>query len=602
MFKVKKTRLRQILFAYFWEVKRSLVVAGVCTIFVTVTDLLRPWPLKLIFDYVLSEKPLPRYLFFLEGLGKVQTLIAVSFSIILIAVAKSGFDYSQLFITSRIGYRMAHTLRSELFSHLQRLSISFHKRVRSGEVLTKITGDTNALKDVFTDLLLTFVSEALFLVGMLAIMFILNWKLSLVVFITFPILVILSRYRSRNIKSSAKKLRKQEGKIASRIGEVFTSVSIVQAFGQERYEERRFQAQSVENVEQSVRTVRMEAAAARAADIVCAFGVWAVVLWGALQTLDGRMTAGNLVIFAFYVKRLYGPIRGLVRLSTKFSKAMVSAERISEILDVEPEIADKSDAIRAANLDGEIVFENVSFHYEAGKDVLKDITFTIAPGEHVALVGPSGAGKSTLASLILRFYDPLSGSVTIDGVDLRNYQRESVRGEIGIVLQESILFGTTIKENIAYGKLGATMDEIVAAAKAANAHEFIMELEEGYETTIGERGDTLSGGQRQRVAIARTFIRDVPILILDEPMTGLDVKSETKVREALKRLIAGKTCLLITHDLQAVVDADFILILEEGRIVERGKHSELLASSKRYRKLHEMKVDRRPVQRLSMEV
>lgn len=515
-------------------------------------------------------------------------LVVVSLFIIAIALLKSVASYSQFFITSRTGFRMAHTLRSELFSHLQRLSISFHKRLRSGELLTKITGDTNTLKDAFSELVLSFISESLTLIGMLLIMLFLNWKLSLIVFVTFPVLVFISFYRFRKIKGSAKRLRKEEGKIASRISEVFTSVSVVQAFGRERYEERRFRAESVQTLEESVRTARMEAAAARAVDIISAIGTWGVVLFGALEALEGKMTPGNVLIFASYVNSLYGPIRSLAKLSAKFSKATVSAQRIAEILDVEPEIQDVAGAMEASKLKGEIAFQNVSFHYGDGKKVLNNISLAVSPGQHIVLLGPSGAGKSTLASLILRFYDPQTGSILIDGMNIKNYQRESLRREIGIVLQDSILFGTTIEENIAYGKLDATREEIIAAAKAANAHDFIMELEDGYETAIGERGGTLSGGQRQRIAIARTFIRNVSILILDEPMTGLDVESEAMVRDALRRLMAGKTCLLITHDLQAVSEADLVLMLEEGQIIEQGTHGELLARSRRYRNVHEL--------------
>jgi ATP-binding cassette subfamily B protein len=605
MRKRRRTRLRQILFTYVFEVKRSLFVAAFCTLGLTLADLLRPWPLKIIFDYILLNKSLPHYLFFLRGAfqgGKTLSLVVVSFTIILIALLKSAFSYSQLFITSRIGFRMAHTLRSELFSHLQRLSISFHKRLRSGEVLTKITSDTNTLRDVFTDLVLDFISQSLTLIGMFAIMLALNWKLSLVIFATFPVLVFVGLYRFRKIRGSATKLRKAEGKIASRISEVFTSVSVVQAFGRERYEERRFRAESVQTLEESVRTARMEAAAARAMDIIAAIGTWAVILFGSLQVLEGKMTPGNVLIFAAYVNSLYGPIRSLAKLSAKFSKATVSAQRIAEILNVEPEIQDHPGATEASKLRGEIVFENVSFHYEDDKKVLRNISFTISPGQHIVLLGPSGAGKSTLVSLILRFYDPQTGSILIDGRDIKDYQRESLRREIGIVLQDSILFGTTVKENIAYGKLDATMDEIVAAAKAANAHDFIMELEDGYDTIIGERGGTLSGGQRQRIAIARTFIRNVPILILDEPMTGLDVESEAAVRDALRRLMAGKTCLLITHDLQAMAGSDFIFILEEGRIVERGRHNDLLARSQRYRELYELTFSENDDQEVSVVV
>jgi ABC-type multidrug transport system fused ATPase/permease subunit len=595
-----------VLLNYLFEVKASLFIAGVCTLGLSAMELLRPWPLKIIFDYILLNKPLPHYLFFLKGTfqgGKALPLVIVSFTIILIALINSAFSYSQLFIISSIGHKLAHTLRSELFSHLQRLSISFHKRLRSGELLTKVTDDTKTLKDVFTESILEFVSQLLTLMGMLVIMLALNWQLSIIVLTTFPVLVFISLYRFRTLRSTAKRLRKEEGKIASRISEVFSSVSVVQAFGRERYEERRFRADSVQTLEESIRTARMEAAAARAVDIISSIGTWGVILFGSLQALEGRITPGNVLIFVSYVNSLYQPIRKLAKISAKFSKATVSAQRIAEILDVEPEIEDRPGAIEALKLQGGIVFENVSFHYGDGKKVLRDISFAIFPGQHVVLLGPSGAGKSTLVGLILRFSDPQKGSISIDGVNIKEYQRESLRNKIGMVLQDSILFGTTIRENIAYGKLEATPDEIIAAAKAANAHDFIMELEDGYDTTIGERGSTLSGGQRQRIAIARSFIRDVPILILDEPMTGLDVESEAAVRDALNRLMAGRTCLLITHDLQAMADADYILIMEEGRILERGRHSELLARSRRYRQLHELKFGQQEeYQEVSMEV
>jgi ABC-type multidrug transport system fused ATPase/permease subunit len=603
--KKSRTRFKQILITYLLSVKKSLFAAALCTLALAVNDLLRPWPLKIIFDYILLDNPLPQYLFFLQEplqSGKTVPLIIVSLGIVAIAVLKSVFSYSQLFIISRVGYKLAHTLRSELFSHLQRLSLSYHKRLRSGEVLTKITNDTNTLKDVFTETVLDFISESIALIGMVAIMLTLNWKLSMIVLATFPVLVFISFYRIRRIRRAASRLRKEQGKIASRISEVFNTVSVVQAFGREKYEERRFRAESVQALEESVRTARLEAAAARAAGIISALGTWGVVLFGALEAVEGRMSPGNVLIFASYANSLYGPIKSLTRLSTKFSKATVSAQRISEILDVEPQILDKPDAVKAEGLRGEIVFDNVAFHYGDHKEVLKEVGFTIAPGQHVALVGPSGAGKTTLAGLILRFFDPHQGSITVDGVDIKDYQRDSLRREIGIVLQESILFGTTIKENIAYGKLDATMDEIVEAAKAANAHDFIMELEDGYNTTIGERGETLSGGQRQRIAIARAFIRDVPILILDEPMTGLDVESEAAVRDALARLMCGRTCLLITHDLQAVVTSDFILMIEDGRIVDRGKHDDLMERSERYRQLHDLKFHQAEVQELSIEV
>jgi ATP-binding cassette subfamily B protein len=601
----KRSRFKQVLLTYASEVKGSLAVAFLCTFGLALADLLKPWPLKIIFDNILLDKPLPHYLSFLEGMfesGKALSIVIISSVIILISLLKSFSGYSQLFLSSRIGYKLAHRMRRELFTHLQRLSISFHKRAETGDLLTKVTSDTNSLRDVFTDFGLTFVSELLSLVGMFTIMLILNWKLSLIVVATFPLLVFLSFYRYRTIRDSAKRQRKAEGRIASRVGEVLSSILVVQAFAREGYEGERFEAQSAKTLNESIRTARMEAAAARGIDIISAIGTWAVILFGSLQALNGELTPGNVFIFASYMNSLYGPIRNLAKLSAKFSKAVVSSQRIAEILDIEPEVQDHPDAIEAANLKGEIVFDKVSFAYGDSKEVLKEVSFRVSPGQRVALLGPSGSGKSTIGALISRFYDPQHGSVSIDGLNVKNYQRESLRREIGIILQDSILFGASIKENIAYGKLAATDGEIVAAAKKANAHEFIIEFENGYDTIIGERGCTLSGGQRQRIAIARTLIRDVPILILDEPTTALDVESEMAVREALRRLMQDKTCLLITHDLHAALEADLVLILEDGRIVEQGEPGDLMNRSERYRDLCELKFSQYEDLNLSMKV
>lgn len=593
--KKKHSRFRQVLLAHLAAVRGSLFVAALCTVVLAAVDLVKPWPLKIIFDNILLEKPLPDYLSFLRGVvesDKTLAVIIISSSIILFSLFKSFSGYFQLSTTSRVAYKLAHSLRRELFLHLQSLSMSFHNRSRRGELLTKVTNDTNDLREVFTDFGLTFISEMLSLVGMFAIMLALNWKLSLVVLATFPALLFITFYRYRTIRDSAKRQRKAEGKIASRVGEVLNSIVVVQAFARESYEGERFDAQSRRTVDESIRTARLEAAAARAIDIVSAIGLWAVILFGSLEALKGRMTPGNVYIFASYMNSLYGPIRNLAKISAKFSKTAASAERIAEVLDIEPEIKDHPDAIEAADLKGEIVFDKASFAYQDGKQVLKDVSFKIAAGQCVALLGPSGSGKSTISALISRFYDPTSGDILIDGLNIKNYKRESLRSEIGIVLQDSILFGASIKENIAYGKLNASPEEIVAAAKKANAHEFITELESGYDTIVGERGCTLSGGQRQRIAIARTFIRDVPILILDEPMTGLDVESEMAVKDALHRLMANKTCLLITHDLQSALEADRVLILEDGQIVEQGSPRDLLIASQRYRDLYELKFSR----------
>ena len=587
----KYTRFRQVVLSYLRGAKGSLFFAAVCMLGVTLMELLRPWPLAIVFDHVLAEKPLPWYLAPFHGLfqgGKMLPLLAIAIAIVLIAVFTGIFAYLQVYITSRIGSELVYTLRRQLFAHLQRLSLTFHNRSKSGEHLTKVVSDTNTLRDVFTELALNIVSQSLTFVGMFGIMLFLNWQLALVVMTTIPLLAGVILYRYRAAKSSSKKQRKKQEEIANRVTEVLSTVPLVQAFSREEHEEERFEVESGAYLRESIRNARIEAVATRSVTIVSALGIAAVVLVGALQVLAGTISPGDLLVFTAYMQSMYKPLRSMAKFSTRYSKAAVSTERIGEVLEIESDIKDAPDAVVAPPLKGEISFDDISFDY-GDDDVLKGVSFDVLPGQRVALVGASGAGKSTLVSLILRLHDPRSGAIRIDGRNIKDYKLKSLRQQIGIVLQDSVLFGTTIKENIAYGKLDATMEEIIQAAKAANAHDFIMDVEEGYETVIGERGDTLSGGQRQRIAIARAIIRNVPILILDEPMAGLDVESEAKVQEALDRLMAGKTSLVITHDLHAVAGADLILVLEGGRIVEHGSHDNLMAQSRHYRQLHELK-------------
>jgi ATP-binding cassette, subfamily B, bacterial len=567
-----KTKFRNIITRNLAAEKWNFVVAIACTLIVSVADLLRPWPLKLMVDNILLGKTLPPSLRSLENFfttQKVWTTVAVASVLIVLSAVKGFSVYAQTSITSRIGYRIAHALRRELFSHLQRLSLAFHKRSRSGELLTKVTSDTNSVRDAFSEFALTLVTETLTLVGMIVVMFAMNVELSLVVLSTFPILTIISVYRFRRIRDSARKVRKAEGNLAARVSETLQAIALVKAFGRERYETERFETESSETLNESMRTARLEAASSRAADIVNAVGTFAVLVFGSLQALRGHITPGSLLVFVAYMNSLYVPIRTLAKLSAKLSRAFVSAGRISETLGIEPEREDSPGAIEATAIRGDISFRHVNFEYGAGKPVLRNISFDIATGQKVALLGRSGAGKSTIISLLLRLYEIEDGAILIDGINVKDYQRESLRQQIAIVMQDSVMFGASVRENIAYGKVDATSEEIIRAAKAANAHEFISKLEDGYDTVIGERGGTLSGGQRQRIAIARAFVRNAPILVLDEPMTGLDVESEAAVRDALNRLMRGKTCLAITHDLASAAASDRVLLLEDSRIVEQ---------------------------------
>ncbi len=575
----KSPNVREIVGAHLREVRRSLAMAAACILGLTLMELLAPWPLKIIFDYILLDKPLPASLGWLGGImaqGKSFAVVVVSLAIVALAGGRSLFDYFQHYQTSRIGHQLVHILRRELFSHLQRLSLYFHNRARSGELLNRVTTETEVLKDTFAESVMAAASHLLTVAGMFAIMFLLNWKLSLVVLATFPALFYSLAYIYRRLKITARKQREHEGRIAARLGEVLTSVLLVKAYGRESYEQERFDTESERTLKQGIEAERMAAAAMRTVELIKAAGLWATVLFGALLALRGELTPGDVLIFTAYLNDMYKPLRNLAKLSTRYSRAMVSVRRIQEIFETEPESRDDNTTIKAPRLKGEIVFDRVSFDYGNGKKVLDDVSFIIAPGQRVALVGPSGSGKSTIASLLLRFYDPKLGEIRVDGADVRRYSRESLRREIGIVLQDSILFGASIRENIAYGRPEASPEEIEEAARQAYAHDFIAALPDGYDTIIGERGATLSGGQRQRISLARAIIKRPSVLILDEPTSAVDAESEALIHDALERLRRGKTTLVIAHHFAAMEKFDLILVLKNSRLIEQGTHAQLL--------------------------
>ncbi len=581
----KRDRLTRIVVGHLGSMKGALITAVICTLGVVLLELVAPWPIKVLFDHILLQKPLSPGLSFLDSLleHKTVTVVAIlALLIVLIALSKAACLYFQVFQTSRIGFQLVFELRRELFQHLQVLSLSYHNRTRAGELLNRVTGDTRNLRDTFTESALAFGTHLLTIVGMLVVMFLLNWQLALIAAVTFPLLLLVLTVFYSRIKIIVKKQRRREGKIAARLGEVFATAQLVRAFGRERYEIEQFEVESAKHLEEGVRALRLEAAAIRVTELISALGMGATVFYGALLTLDGRMTPGDLLVFSAYVSRMYNPVRQVAKLLLKFNKAAVSADRLREILNEEPELPDRSDAIEAQGLKGEIRFDHVSFDYGEGNNILKDISFSVAPGQRLVLVGSSGAGKSTLVNLLLRLYEPSSGSILVDGHDIRDYRRESLRHEIGIVLQDNLLFGASIRENIAYGKLQATLEEVEAAARAAHAHEFIEALPDGYETVVGERGATLSGGQRQRIGLARAMVKRPSILILDEPTSALDAEAEALIQEVIERLQQGKTTILIVHHFRYIRDDDHVLVLKQGEIVEQGRASELMAMRGHY--------------------
>jgi ATP-binding cassette subfamily B protein len=564
----------------------ALALAAVSTVGMAATDLLRPWPVKLVLDYVLLDVPLPPMLAPAAGLlamGKVPAILICAGAIVLIALVTGAFAYWQVHFTTKIGNDMVHALRRHLFAHLQRLSLAFHARARSGELLTTMASDTAALRDTFSESVLTLGSHTLTVFGIVVVLFVLNWRLALVVLATVPFLCWnIVRLFARTRRTAQARRRKEE-RLATQFQEVFSSVSMVQAFGRERHEHAKFEAENDAYLGDAVRAARLEALSARGVELIGAAATAVVVAVGAMEVLAGRLTVGAVLVFTSYLHGLYRPMRNIAKLSAKMAKSQVSAERISTILSTEPESDDPPHARTAEGLRGEIVFEHVSFGYDAGHPVLRDVTLRIAPNQRVAVVGRSGAGKSTLLGLLLRLYRPTRGRILVDGVDILDYARESLRAQMAVVLQDAVVFGASVRENIAYGKLNATDDEIVAAARDAHAHEFIMALDRGYDAVLGARGATLSGGQRQRLAMARAMIRPASVLLLDEPMTGLVGQTEAHVHDALVRLAAGKTSVLITHDLRTVADADLVVVLDHGSVVAQGRHEDLLIRSGWYR-------------------
>jgi len=579
------TRLRVLVLACLKERRLALSLAAAALLGVVLADVLAPWPLKIIFDHILLAKPLPPMLDSLQPVldwGTWPALMVATLAIAAIALAGGVLAYLQLYTTAKVGHRITWRLRGELFAHLQRLSLAFHRDSRSGELLTKVAGDTNLLRDMFSDWVLTLGRHALTLVAMLSVMFLLNWQLALVVAATLPPLLGVIFVLNRRVKASVREQRKHEGLMATRLNEVLSSIALVQAFGRHTYEEDRFSREIEANYESGMRTTRTTGAIVKAIAIISAAGTAITVLLGAHEVLVGRLTPGELLVFITYVTGLYKPVRDLGRLSAKFSRASVSAQRVAEILDHEPDIADAPDALELKRPAGEIVFENVSFGYGAGRPVFDGLSLRIAAGERVALVGPSGAGKSTLLNLLLRLYEPAAGRVLIDGIDIRRFTRDSLRREIGIVLQDNILFGVSVRENIAYGRPDAPLDAIEAAARAARAHEFIVDLPEGYDTEIGERGATLSGGQRQRLCLARTLVKEPAILVMDEPTASIDAVSARLINEAVARVHRNRTLIVISHEYSDMASYDRILVLQNGRLVESGAHEALLKARGTY--------------------
>jgi ABC-type multidrug transport system fused ATPase/permease subunit len=566
------------LFRFLGPYWRMLTLSVTLLLVSAAVDLLPPLFQRQIIDQALGQGQLERLGLLIGGLVGIYALQGL---------VGFGDNYTR----HTLGERFILDLRVRLYAYLQRLSLSFYERTSTGELMSRVTNDVNALEQFVTHGSARTAENLLRLVGATIVLLVLNRRLALWALLPVPLLVIGLRYFNTQIRPIYRSVRDRLGDINSRLQDSLAGMRTVQAFGREEQELARFSRESEGYYHARVRGIRFWSSFFPGIGFVAALGMAAVLGIGAKMVVQGALTVGTLVAFLSYLQSLYGPIRSLVEIDNVFQQAIAAGERIFELLDEEPEITDAPDAVTLGPIAGQVAFEDVHFCYPTGDEVLHDVDFAIAPGEVVALVGRSGAGKTSIANLVCRFYDPTHGRILVDGQDLRHVKLDTLRSQISVVLQDTFLFNTTVRDNLLYGKPDATEDEMVAAAKAAYAHDFVLKLPDGYDTELGERGVKLSGGQKQRLALARAILADPRILILDEATSSVDAEAEYLIQQALESVLVGRTALVIAHRLSTIRNADKIIALENGRILEVGDHGELIARDGLYSQLYRRQIE-----------
>ncbi len=567
-----------------------LVVVFAAMMVETLMSLAAPWPLKLILDDALGNHRLPDWLTWAHdyGIGRHTLGVALFAGIVTVVIAtlSAVATYIDNYYTESIGQWVANDLRVRIYEHLHRLSLAYYDQAQTGALMSTITNDVSTVQSFASSSTLSILVDMMTIVGMLGLMFWLDWDFALIAVGVTPFLLLFVMRFKKAVKDATRNVRKRQSDIVAVVQQGLGSVRVVQAFGRQDLETERMAQASQATVEAALAARRIKSLLSPVVTVVVALCTGFVLWRGTMVVMAGAMTIGALTVFLAYLSKFFKPVQDLAKMTNTIAQTSVGLERIQKILAADEVIVERADAVDPGPLRGEVAFEHVAFGYGAEAPVLRDVNFTIRAGQVVGIVGPTGGGKSTVVSLIPRFYDATGGRVLIDGADIRGYTLAGLRRQIGFVLQETVLFSGTVRENIAYGRPAATADEIVAAAKLANADEFIARMPHGYDTMVGERGDTLSGGQRQRIGIARALIRNTPIMILDEPTAALDTESERLVIEGLERLMKGRTVIMIAHRLSTIRDADKIIVLKDGVVAEEGTNDELLARGGIYAELH----------------